>query len=528
MPVVSCPKCTTGLRVPDGATASVRCPKCQTVFQPPQPKPAARPPAPPRPAPRPAAPAPSADFEVVEESPPPAPKSPPAGPKKAFSLDEAVRSADPPRTRRTARDDDRDRDDRDRDRRRRDEEDDEDRRRRGRSGRTRDDYGDDDDDRRRRDDDDYDDDYDDRRDRGRRPSRFGVARPGVLLILISVGLYFGGMALHALFLFLAWVGAVIPNGLVVITGVLGLAGWVVALVGFGLSIAGPAKARGLAIAATAVAVVHLVLAIVVANDRQSILFGSHSVLAMSAVNRVERIQDLNKELIKEMQANPGGPRAKSIQAELAGYGGDRSRVFGDGLDGMRWDDLITNLPRLDKLIAVLVYSSQGFEYYLWGLFAGLFELARLVLLGLLLGALARAAKDHRAADQAKFGWIAGAVAVGVGMLVVLLAAVMAKSAAEDMAKGFTADFGGGPPVPQFTPGVDLHQQMAERQRQMDDWRRQQETAFERQQQRFRSLQRSVKNWSAGGELLVFTLHAGALILPGLSAFGVFQSMGRRR
>ncbi|MBY0514421.1 MAG: zinc-ribbon domain-containing protein, partial [Gemmataceae bacterium] len=48
VPLASCPKCATGLRVPDGAGA-VRCPKCQTVFQPPKSPPA---------------------FEVVDEAPP--------------------------------------------------------------------------------------------------------------------------------------------------------------------------------------------------------------------------------------------------------------------------------------------------------------------------------------------------------------------------------------------------------------------------------------------------------------------------
>ena len=49
MPLVACPKCSTNLRVPDGAVPAVRCPKCQTIFQPPKP----------------AQPA----FEVVEEEP---------------------------------------------------------------------------------------------------------------------------------------------------------------------------------------------------------------------------------------------------------------------------------------------------------------------------------------------------------------------------------------------------------------------------------------------------------------------------
>ncbi|MBN9524334.1 hypothetical protein J0H58_38440, partial [bacterium] len=283
---------------------------------------------------------------------------------------------------------------------------------------------------------------------------------------------------------------------------------------------------GLAIATTSVAAVHLILAFVVANNERSAGFGSASIPALSMVNREERRQNLNKEMIKEMQSNPNGQRVKDLRAELADSGRDLSRIGGS--DGMRWPDLATALPRLDSLVAVLAYSSRGFEYYLWSLFAGLFELARLVLLGLLLGALARAAKDHRAEDQAKFGWIAGSGAVGVGLLVVLLAAVMAKSAAEDAARAITAGPSTPPPSFQFAPGGNFQQQQAEHQRQMDDWRRQQQDEAERAQQRFRSLVRAPLNYLSAAELLVFALHAGALVLPALAAFGVFRSMGRRR
>lgn len=411
MPVVSCPKCSTGLRVPDGSVVAVRCPKCQTVFSPPQPKPAA--------------PA----FEVVEEAPPP------AAPKKAFSLDDAVRSADTG-TRRSARDDrddEDDRRDRDRDRRgRRDEDDD-----RPRSRRDRD-----------RDwDDDEDDDRD--RDRPRKASKYGLARPGVLLLLISLSLYIGGVGLLAVFALLEWTGVDVPNGLGVMTGVLGLSGWVVALVGLGLVIAGPRRSRGLAIAAISVSAVHLILALVVANR------------------------------------NTGGE--------------------------MRWEVMTTTLPLLDNLIAELAYNAKAFDQYVWSLLAGMLELARLILVGLLLGSLAAGAKDHRAEAQAKFGWIAGSAAVGVAMLVVLLAQVIGQSALRDAIRG------SAPPSMSFTTGRDFRQQQQE----FDTWQRE-------QQNRLKSIQRTARFWTYGRSLLVTALHTGTLVLPLLASLGVYQSMGRRR
>ncbi|WP_439624936.1 hypothetical protein [Gemmata sp.] len=66
MPVVTCPKCPTKLRVADGATGSVKCPKCGTMF------PVAQ--TPPKPQPKPA-------FEVVDDAPPAAPPKSTASPK---------------------------------------------------------------------------------------------------------------------------------------------------------------------------------------------------------------------------------------------------------------------------------------------------------------------------------------------------------------------------------------------------------------------------------------------------------------
>ena len=430
MAVVSCPKCSAGLKVPDGSAAAVRCPKCATVFQPRQ-KAAADP-----------------GFEVVDESRPaakPAPRpaaAPPAAQKKAFSLDDAVRSADPPPRR-----DDRD-DDRDRGRRRRDESDDD--RPRGRSRR-----------------DDYEDDYDDDYDRPRKGSKYGLARPAVLLIHISLGLYLGGMALHALLVLIAWMGADIPYGLYALAGVIGLGGWVTALVGFGLTIAGPARCRGLAIACAAVSLVHLVMAFVVAYNERGADFGGST---------------------------------------------------------MRWEALVSDLPALDSVIARLVYSERGgrdrgFVEVAFPPLAGALELARLILVGLLLGSLARAAKNHRAEGQAKFGWIAAPAAVGICMLVVLLSAVMVESTVKSATRVDLT------PPPQYNSGPNNFQENMQRQQQ---WQQQQQAEFQRIQDRQRSPGSTLRLWMNGRTLLVYTLHIGTLILPLMASFGVWGSLGRRR
>ena len=422
--VVSCPKCSAGLKVPDGSVAAVRCPKCTTVFQPRQ-KPAA-----------------DAGFEVVDES-KPAPK--PAAQKKAFSLDDAVRSADPSprRDRDRDRDDDRGRGrDRERDRRRDDDLDD---RPRGRSRRD-DDY------------DDYDDDYD----RPRKGSKYGLARPGVLLIHISLGLYLGGMSLHALLVLIAWMGADIPYGLRALAGVIGLGGWVTALVGFGLAIAGPARSRGLAIAAAATGFVHLVLAFVVAYNERAAEFGGST---------------------------------------------------------MRWEALVSDLPALDTLIAGLVYQPKAFGDRLLALFAGSVELARLILIGLLLGSLARTAKNHRAEAQAKFGWIAAPSAVGIAMLVVLLAAVMAESTVKSAVRPESS------PPPSFNSGPSSFQENMRRQ---DEWRQQMQAESQRFRDRQQSLGRTLRVWANGSSLLVSALHIGTLVLPLMASFGVWRSLGRRQ
>jgi predicted Zn finger-like uncharacterized protein len=382
--LVACPKCSTSLRVPDGSVAAVRCPKCQTVFQPPKPAkpafevvedaPAARPPvvtarpAPkptPKPVPKPAEP----EFEVVDDDPAPPPK-------KAFSLDAAVKSADKGRSaRRTTDDDDYDdEDDRPRGRRRRDDDEDDDRPRSRRRSRYDDEDDDDRDDRRkgrgRRSRDDYDDDYDGRPADRRAP--FRRAKVAALLLSISFWLYLATFGLLTLFVIILWAGSGTDmGGLMILPGLLGLGNWIVAAVGLGFLIAGPARARGLAIAATSVAAVHLILTVVCFFNARS---------------------------------------------DMRGF------LFGGS--NLEWFLFGSMLWAVDATLPLLFYNSRGFGDFVVPMLAGMCEVARLILILLALKATAAAAKDYGAAEQAGKGVLISAVVMGVAAALILIGVIV--------------------------------------------------------------------------------------------------------
>jgi hypothetical protein len=289
------------------------------------------------------------------------------------------------------------------------------------------------------------------------------------------------MALHVLFLLIALIGGVIPGGLSLMTGIMGLANWIVGLVGLGLCIGGPSRTRGLAIAAVSVAAVHLVLAFIFVNDSESVQASNISIPLLSGFNRYETIQEKAKELQKEIQKNPGSARAKELQQEMKSYSDDS---FDDGIgfggkpsrSKMRWIDLSSQQPCFDKLLAILSYSSKSFSRCLLGVFSGLAELARLILLILLIGSLGGVVKDYGAQSKAKIGWIAAASAAGAGLLIILLCFVIMDSGSKDVPKDLT----------------------------------------------------KVSNpfrWFGVGEFLVFALHAGVLVMPALAAWQIFSTTG---
>lgn len=369
MPVVSCPKCPTKLKVPDNAKGNVRCPKCGTIF------------------PASGAPAPAPAFEVVDDTPasppparaasprpapPPVPPPAPAAAKNEFEFDDDKPKSkrrrdddeDDDRPSRKRRDDDEDDDDRPRSKRRRDDDDDDDRPRRGSRGRRRGRGRDDDDD-------------DDWQPSGGKSSGFGPAKTGVLLMSIGLWMYLGAFAALALFALLG-MATEVPDGLMALPGIAGAGNIVITLIGLSFCIGGPQKARGIAIGAVCVAGVHLLLVVICYS----------------------KISD-------------GG-----------GRGGVGMGSFFGGLD---WMLLATMLWVLDAVLPVLIYAGKGSgaggEAFLFVAAAG-FEVARCILVCLTIKALATSAKDYDAADKAGMGAMMTGIVCGAAAGIALVAVVL--------------------------------------------------------------------------------------------------------
>jgi hypothetical protein len=318
-------------------------------------------------------------------------------------------------------------------------------------------------------------------------SSFGSAKVGMLMVSISLWLYLGTFALMAFFLLIAWIGASIPSGLMIAVGLLGLANWVVALIGLGFCIAGPPRSRGLAIAATAVAAVHLIMAFVVANNAKSAFYGLHTTAMLSALNKAEQFMDLMKKMEKETDPK----RREALQKELrelsesergsAPIGFDESRSRRSG-EEMRWQDLSTLMPYSDMLVAVLSYRSKGFSDYVLALLSGLLEVARLVLIVLLIGAVARAAKRHDTADKSLMATFLAGGATLLAMIVLVLVAMIFDNSEKTSVK-----------------------------------------SFEEAQKAAKSL----ITWAVLGELLVYALHIGSLVLPSLLSMQAKNASARK-
>jgi hypothetical protein len=161
---------------------------------------------------------------------------------------------------------------------------------------------------------------------------------------------------------------------VVVAGLVGLSNWVISLVGLGFCIAGPQRARGMAIAATVVSAIHLVLSFV--------CFGN-------------------------------------LDSGLGGFG-----RFGAG-SSFGWAVLTSVLPALDAGLPLLIYQSRAFGgEFLVGFLAGACEVARLILIILTLKALALAARDGYAAERSgsavmAVAGVCGGVAVAALLVVVV-------------------------------------------------------------------------------------------------------------
>ena len=346
-----------------------------------------------------------------------------------------------------------------------------------------------------------------------RPHRFGLAIPGLRCLAASFVVYGVSLGLYLLLLLIAWLGGVIPGGLLIATGVLGLIGWMVGTVGIGLCVAGPAKGRGFAIAAIPVALCHLLLLLVLASDSRSWASGAGLIEHLSALNRQGRLNQIQKELAREMENNPQSYRARALRDELATYSASPSGLHHAGQDRnsnrtqatLRWGDLITQQLNLDKLIAILVFSPETFQNQLLSLLAGATELTRFLLLALLAQSLATAVKSRPAARNARMSLIGFAVATGMGMIVLLVLGGMIDSYSREMSKESRNTL---LKPPERVPGGTIQ----EFQRQHEIWRQELRAEMERQQETLRSHQSGIKNLSVAGALMLNCLH-GVVLLP---------------
>jgi hypothetical protein len=364
VPVLTCPKCPTKLKVPDGVSGNTRCPKCGTVF--PVIKPA---------------------FEVVEDEPAPqppprapAPKPAPATKPKPLQPDFEVIEEEPKKRR--ARDDDDDEEDRPRSRKKRarDDDDDDDRPRKKKK-------------KKRYADDESDDDWQPHV--SAEGAAFAKGKAGALVIGISFWLNLAAYGLLALYTLIAWLligeessgssrggrsGGGDGDGsfldvIVILPGLIGLGAWLVGLIGCSIAIAGPRKAKGMAITATVFAALHLLFV--------GITFGN--------------MQD--------------------------GIGIGRSVP---GLGKAAWIAVASTLPALDAFLPMLFYQSKAIgNDYVIALVTGAFEAARLIVMLFALKSLAAAARDYDASERSGYGvMIVTGVMGGIALIALFVVIVL--------------------------------------------------------------------------------------------------------
>ncbi len=369
MAIASCPKCATKLKVPDGASASVRCPKCQTVFKtnpPAQPafevvdetpiKPAPRPSATAKPAPKPAPPA--DDFEVVDEAP---------AKKKVVAKTDLDDDDDRPRKNR--RDDDDDDDDRPRSKKR--SRDDDDRPRKSQRPRF------------------YDDDeFDFKPNPGKRDG-FASGKLGAMFLSISFWADVGMYGLLTLFVLIMWSGGDITSVLGLLIGPMRVVSWLAGLAGIGLCIAGPARARKLAVASAILAAIHILL-----------IF-----LGFLIVAKLGDFDFRDRPPSERTTSKSNGPTVS-----MEGLG-----MLGLGLG------LGTSIVPAEFTMPTIIYGSKllgkGLGNIIMFPLASACDIARLILVMLTLKTMAEAAKAHDGADKCRIG--AKTVAIVCGSAIVL-------------------------------------------------------------------------------------------------------------
>jgi hypothetical protein len=370
---------------PAPAKASPPPPKAAPLPPPVQPKPAATSSSSTRtPAAKKAADNDDAGFEVVDE-----PKA-----KKRVAADDD--DDDEPRKKKRRDDDDEDKASRKKKNRDDDDDDDEPRKKKRRDD-------DDDEPRKKKKSRRYEDDEEDWELTSKRTVGHGKARIGLMLVTISSWLYFSLYALLSLgvlFMLISLLGAGDtpsavrsgPNtntfsgkqsaslmldlieGIVVLIGLIGLANWILSLIGFSICIAGPGRTRAISIITTCVAAVHLILVLL------SYLIASESLAGIGKISQIESFTLL---------------------------------IFA------------TTQPFLDTFLPALIYGSRGITgEYIVVILTGVAEVVRLFFSFLTIRTMAGEGKNNKVYERAQVGIVSAAIVIGGGILLMLLVIVL--------------------------------------------------------------------------------------------------------
>jgi hypothetical protein len=251
---------------------------------------------------------------------------------------------------------------------------------------------------RRNEDDDYDD--DDWHLTSRKKEGHGAARVGLMMLTISSWMYFCIYALLTILVFLLLTSAIsiddsfearprntssfsnksssfiedLIDLVVVSIGLIGLANWIVSIVGFGFCIAGPERSRAISIISASVAGVHLLLVIV------TYFISTNS---------------------------------------LTGF--DRFRTHSNSSTLL----FTTTMPFLDFFIPILIYGAKAISgEFVVVLLTGICEVIRIFFLLLTIRTLANEGKNHKIAERAQIGIVVSALVIGIGIFVMLLVIVL--------------------------------------------------------------------------------------------------------
>lgn len=180
-------------------------------------------------------------------------------------------------------------------------------------------------------------------------------------------------------------------------GPLRVASWIMGLAGIGLCIAGPARARKLAVASAILAAIHILL----------------MVMGFLFVSKLGNFDVRNRPAPEKTTSKSTGPSVSTEELGMIGLG------LGLG----------TSIVPAEFTMPTIIYGSKlvgksGIGDIILFLLASACDIARLILVMLTLRTMAEAAKAHNAADKCRIGAKTVAIVCGSAIFLTLFVAII--------------------------------------------------------------------------------------------------------